>query len=81
MLLAQYNVSRLVERLVRAGYARSAPCPDDARGQLVFVTEKGRAMLDAMWPVYRNAIDARFASRLGAAEAEALAGVLERLRP
>lgn len=81
MLLAQYNVSRLVERLERADLARCAPCPEDARGQLVHLTEKGRALLDSMWPAYRAAIMARFAGRLGPGEAEALSGVLERLRP
>lgn len=81
MLLAQYNVSRLVDRLVGAGLARSEPCPDDARGQLVHITEKGRATLDSMWPAYRDAVFARFASRLDAAEAAALGEILERLRP
>lgn len=81
MLLAQYSVSRLVDRLARAGLVRSEPCPEDARGRLVLVTEKGRAMLDSMWPAYRAAILARFASRLDAAEAEALGRILERLRP
>lgn len=81
MLLAQYNVSRLVERLVRAGYVRKEPSREDARGQLVFTTEKGMALLDAMWPAYRNAIQSRFVARLAPAEAEALSGILERLRP
>jgi DNA-binding MarR family transcriptional regulator len=81
MLLAQYNVSRLVDRLEREGLVRCARCPDDARGQLVHITEKGRALLDAIWPAYRTAIMARFADRLGPGEAEVLRGILERLRP
>jgi len=81
MLLAQYNLSRLVDRLVAAGYARRTPCPVDGRGQVVGITEKGRALLDAMWPAYRAAIEARFAGRLAEDETAALAGILEALRP
>ena len=81
MLLAQYNMSRLVDRLVQAGYARREPCPEDGRGQVICLTEKGRALIDAMWPAYRGAITAHFGGKLGSDEATALAGMLERLRP
>jgi len=81
MLLAQYNLSRLVDRLAGAGLVRRQPCPDDRRGQVLHLTEKGRALLDAMWPAYRDAIATRFAGRLGPGDAEALAPILEKLRP
>ncbi len=81
MLLAQYNMSRLIDRLVHAGYARRQPCPEDARGQVIYLTEKGRALIDAMWPAYRAAITAHFGDRLDGRQAEALAGMLESLRP
>lgn len=81
MLLAQYNLSRLADRLVHAGYARRTPCPEDGRGHVLGLTEKGRALLDAMWPAYRAAIEAHFAGRLAEDEAAALGGILEALRP
>jgi DNA-binding MarR family transcriptional regulator len=81
MLLAQYSMSRLVDRLVQAGFARREPCPQDGRGQVICLTEKGRALIDAMWPAYRVAIMAHFGGKLGAGEAKALAGMLESLRP
>lgn len=81
MLLAQYNVSRLADRLVRAGLVRAGPCPEDARGRVLYLTEKGRALVDAMWPAYRAAIRRHFAERLAPGDAEALAAILERLRP
>src|SRR5947209_20067851 len=31
LLLAQYNLSRLLDRLESAGYVERRPCPDDAR--------------------------------------------------
>jgi DNA-binding MarR family transcriptional regulator len=81
MLLAQYNMSRLVDRLAEARFVRRDACPEDKRGQVVSLTEKGRALIDAMWPVYRAAIEANFGGKLGADDAKALAGILERLRP
>ena len=81
MLLAQYNMSRLVDRLIQAGYARRQRCPEDGRGQVIFLTEKGRALTDAMWPAYHAAITAHFGDRLDGQQAEALAGLMENLRP
>ena len=45
------------------------------------LTEKGRALIDAMWPAYRTAIAAHFGGKLDADEARAFAGMLEKLRP
>src|SRR3954471_15881290 len=42
-LLAQYNLSRLLDRMEKEGLIRREPCEDDARGQWVVITEKGRA--------------------------------------
>ncbi len=81
MLLAQYNLSRLIDRLAHVGYARRQPCPEDGRGQVVYLTEKGRALIDAMWPAYRTAISAHFGDRLDQRQAEALNEILETLRP
>jgi DNA-binding MarR family transcriptional regulator len=80
MLLAQYNMSRLIDRLVEAGYARRQPCPEDGRGQVVYLTEKGRALIDAMWPAYRAAIAAHFGDRLDERQAGALSEIFETLR-
>jgi DNA-binding MarR family transcriptional regulator len=81
MLLAQYNLSRLTDRLADAGLVRRTPCPEDRRGQIVYLTEKGRALLDAMWPTYREAVNKHFTSRIGPEDSAALAAVLNGLRP
>ena len=81
MLLAQYNMSRLVDRLVRSGFARRQRCPEDGRGQVIHLTEKGRALIDGMWPAYRAAIEKHFSSRLDDTQADALSEVLDSLRP
>src|SRR3954447_2919928 len=40
ILLAQYNLSRLLDRLEKEGLIAREPCDDDGRGQWVVVTEK-----------------------------------------
>jgi len=80
LLLAQHNVSRLVDRLEKAGLAERRPCPDDRRGQVVAITGAGRDLLKRMWPVYRTAIQRHVGDKLGdEARAQALADLLGRL--
>lgn len=81
MLLAQYNMSRLLDRLERDGYIERRPCPDDARGQIVVITTAGRQLLKRMWPTYGAAIQRHFAERISAEEAACLAQLLGKLLP
>jgi DNA-binding MarR family transcriptional regulator len=76
MLLAQYNLSRLIERLSRAGYVSRQICKDDGRGQVLVITAAGRAMRRRMWSVYGPAIQAAIGTRLSEAEIERLTAVL-----
>lgn len=79
MLLPQYNVSRLIDRLEVAGYALRIPHPEDGRGQVLQITEEGRALIRRMWRVYRKTIAGNFAAKLDARDAERLATLLTRL--
>ena len=79
MLLAQYHVSRLTDRLVRAGHAVRRPFPGDARGHVLHITASGRALLKRMWPVYRRAISRHFAEKLSAGDQRHLQRILRRL--
>jgi DNA-binding MarR family transcriptional regulator len=72
MLLAQYNLSRLLDRIERAGYVERRACDADGRGQMIVITDEGRAMRRKMWPVYAAAIEAAVGRRLSEAQAEAL---------
>ena len=45
MLLAQYNLSRLTDRLDKAGYVRRRPYDGDRRGQLLTITPQGERLL------------------------------------
>lgn len=73
MLLAQYNLSRLTDRLKKAGYIEREDCADDGRGQVLKVTEEEFALLRSMWPVYRHAIATHFADKLDTGETTTLA--------
>lgn len=76
MLLAQYNLSRLIDRIEQAGYVERRACEEDGRGQLIATTERGRAIRRKMWPVYARAIETAVGRHLSAKQAEALDGLL-----
>ena len=79
MLLAQYNLSRLVDRIERAGFVERRACEDDGRGQLVAITERGKAVRRKMWPIYAQAVEATIRKRLSAKQAETLDSLLSLL--
>ncbi len=83
LLLAQYNLSRLLDRIEREGYIARTRSPEDGRGQIIRLTETGKAVRRRMWPVYARAIDATVGRRLSAKQVatldEALGALIERL--
>ena len=56
LLIAQHNVSRLIDRLETEGFVRRESCPADGRGQIVRIKPAGQSLLKRMWPVYGAAI-------------------------
>lgn len=79
MLLAQYNLSRLIDRIENAGYVERQPCQDDARGQTIVITQSGKKLRRRMWPVYAQAIQVAVGDRLTKSEIEMLEQVLKKL--
>ncbi len=79
MLLPQYGLSRLIDRIEAAGYVERRPCAADGRGQVVIITDAGRALRRRMWPDYAEGIARAIADRLTTDEAEALAALLGKL--
>ena len=79
LLLAQYNLSRLLDRLETAGYVARRACAEDGRGQIVAITASGRALVKRMWPTYRAAIARHVGAKLSEDEAARLAALLEKL--
>ena len=76
MLLAQYNMSRLTDRLLKAGYVAREMCEDDGRGQILSITPQGETVLKNMWPAYRAAIQKHFSDRLDKKDVKSLIKIL-----
>jgi len=79
LLFAQYNLSRLLDRMASAGAVERRSCPDDRRGLVVAITAEGRNLRRRMWPVDAEAIQAAVGAKMSEDEAAALAGLLGRL--
>ena len=80
MLLPQYNVSRLVDRLEAAGYAVRRPHPADGRGQVLQITEHGDRPDQSACGRFTAARSPKILPRkLNEGDAEQLAALLQRL--
>jgi DNA-binding MarR family transcriptional regulator len=76
MLLAQYNLSRLIDRMENAGYVERRACERDGRGQIVAITAAGKKMRRRMWAVYGPAIQRAMGGRLAEGQIETLNALL-----
>jgi DNA-binding MarR family transcriptional regulator len=79
LLVARYNLSRLLDRLQEAGLIKRADCEGDARGQVITLTRAGMSLRTRMWPVYAAAIRDSVEEKLTGAEAAMLAKLLDKL--
>ena len=79
MLLQQYNASRLISRLEKAGYVIREPCPSDGRGHVLKITARGATMKNKIWPVYRDVLEKEIGTRIGVQDAQTLVPLLEQL--
>jgi len=79
MLLAQSNISRLLDRLEDQGYVERQSCEADGRGQRITITPSGRDMRRRMWPIYARAIRESIGLRLSPREATSLVALLRKL--
>ena len=78
-VVSRSNVTRLTDRLEKAGLVARADCPVDGRGTVCELTAKGRALRGKMWQVYRKQIDALFGRHLDAREADVIAAAFDRI--
>lgn len=79
ILLPQYSLSRLIDRLEKEGLVTRAPHEDDARGQWIVITAKGRETQARTWKVYARAIQKHIGEKLDDKAAATLADLLDRL--
>lgn len=76
LLVAQYNLSRLLDRMEKAGLIERIACPGDGRGQMIQLTPEGRSTQKKMWPAYRDAIAEHVAPDFPEKDLEQLAKLL-----
>jgi DNA-binding MarR family transcriptional regulator len=78
-VVSRSNVTRLTDRMEKAGLVGRFDCPEDGRGTVCELTAKGRALRARMWPLYRKQIDALFGRHLAGREAEAMAETFDKM--
>jgi DNA-binding MarR family transcriptional regulator len=77
MLVTQWNMSRLIERLVQNGLATRDACEDDGRGNRIAITRAGKDLRKRMWAVYAPAISEALGLDLSDRDADTLARLLQ----
>lgn len=78
--LSTSGVTRVVDRLERAGLVERRACPTDRRGSFTAITELGLTRVHEVLPGHLELIDAWFTSRLSPAELDDLLRALRRVR-
>ena len=78
VVIAPYNMTRLLDRLEAEGLLRRERSSSDRRSAFAVLTEKGAEQRRRMWPVYERAILEVFAP-LSVREAETMTRVLARV--
>ncbi len=79
LLLSQYNISRLLDRMSKAGLVTSRPDPKDKRAQIIQITQTGREMKARIWAVYGPFIQDKIGDRLNTDETDTLIHLLKKL--
>src|SRR3954464_4712249 len=80
LVITRGGLTKLVDRLIKAGLLERTFCETDRRVSYATLMPAGRALLDEMRPVVVAELKVSFASKLSTAEADALRETLERVR-
>lgn len=77
--LSRSGITRLVDRLARAGFVKRGRCASDRRGTWAILTPAGNARLRRARPVHLRGVREHFARRLSPSQLDDLAEALEPL--
>jgi DNA-binding MarR family transcriptional regulator len=80
MVLTSGGVTRLVDRLNRAGYVERVSCPTDRRVQWARLTEAGEERISLALDTHLSDLEEHFFAAMSAEEQETMARVLNRIR-
>jgi DNA-binding MarR family transcriptional regulator len=78
--LTSGGITRLVDRIVDAGYVERGSCPTDRRTVYVSLTPEGRRVLEAATTEHLEGLERHLISKLDPAERAALEAALRKLR-
>lgn len=81
VLLSKSGVTRLVDRMVKAGLVKREHCPTDRRAMYATITPDGKRALAKARPVHLRGVAEHFARHLDDEEAKTLAAALGRMLP
>lgn len=80
MVITRGGLTKLVDRLIKAGLMERTFCETDRRVSYATLLPAGRDLLDEMRPVIVAELKAAFAANLSSREANELRGMLEQVR-
>src|SRR5437870_13220485 len=60
VVLSRSALSRCIDRMAASGLVEKLDCPEDPRGLIVRITNRGEEELKQAWPVYRRLIETWF---------------------
>lgn len=78
--LTNSGLTRVVDRLSRAGYVERVPCATDRRGWFAALTEQGLAKIGSILPAHLETVERSFTGILPADQLDQLLGSLRTLR-
>lgn len=81
VLLSRSGLTRLVDRLERAGLVEREPCPSDQRGFNALITGEGREVFDAARQTHLSGVRERFLSHFSEDDMATMAEFWERVHP
>lgn len=79
LFLSRSGLTRLIDRLAKAGLVERAECESDRRGSYARLTDEGRARFEAARPTHLRGVREHFLSKLSAADLDQLAGIWARI--
>lgn len=79
VLLSKSGVTRLVDRMVAAGYVERTACATDRRVVYARITDEGRALMDRFAPKHIADVERYFSRHMTDTEAQVVRKVLTRL--
>ena len=79
LLLSKSGVTRLIDRMQRAGLAKRQSCSTDRRVVYAAVTRRGRKVLAEATPFFQAALSDHFSRHLSAADVRSLRTILRKL--